>query len=133
MQKFVRSNEAIRSWVRGFVLHIITGLAAVATHYGLMWALLKTGSDPVLASSSGFLAGALIRFLLSYKHVFSPTIGIPSALSRFVLALAMQLLFNALLLGLLIGIGAGVWLAQVLVTALLTVANYMIYRLWVFR
>lgn len=129
----MRNSEAVKSWARGFVLHIITGLAAVAAHYSLMWILLRTDAEPVLASSSGFLAGALVRFLLSYRHVFSPTIGVPSSLLRFVATLAMQMLVNALLLGFLIRAEAGVWLAQVLVTGLLTLANYMIYRLWVFR
>ena len=132
MQEFVRKWGGIKSWAHGFALHIITGLAAVAVHYSLMWFTIKLGAVPVVASSSGFLAGALVRFLLSYRHVFSPTIGAPTALFRFVAALALQMMANALLLGLLIQMNIGVWSAQIVATAVLTVVNYMIYRLWVF-
>jgi putative flippase GtrA len=126
-------STEVRSWIRGFVLHVITGFVAVAAHYSLMWLVLQSSAAPVAASSIGFLAGALVRFRLSYTRVFAPTIGVSSALIRFVAALGMQMAANALLLALLIGLGIDVWLAQVAVTVLLTVANYLVYRLWVFR
>ena len=125
--------EVFQSWTRGFTLHLVTGLVAVMAHYSLMWLVLKMGADPVLASSSGLLAGALVRFLLSYVHVFSPTIGVPTALLRFIAALMLQMIANALLLEFFIRIGMGVWSAQVVATVVLTASNYMIYRLWVFR
>lgn len=123
----------MRGWISGFSLHVITGVFAVVAHYSLMWLVLRVDAEPVVASSIGFTAGALVRFQLSYTRVFSPTIGIPSAALRFVFALACQMLANALLLAALIQTGMNLWASQVVVTVLMTVGNYLIYRLWVFR
>lgn len=123
----------MRGWISGFSLHVITGVFAVVAHYSLMWLVLRVDAEPVVASSIGFTAGALVRFQLSYTRVFSPTIGIPSAALRFVFALSCQMLANAAFLAILIRLGVGLWLAQVIVTIALTVGNYLLYRLWVFR
>lgn len=127
------NQNLIRSWIGGFSLHVITGVFAVAAHYSLMWLVLRVDAAPVMASSAGFIAGALVRFQLSYTRVFSPTIGVHSAGVRFVFALACQMLANALLLAALIQVEINLWVAQVIVTVLMTVGNYLIYRLWVFR
>jgi putative flippase GtrA len=120
-------------WFLGFVLHVVTGFAAVAAHYCLMWLLLHYGMSALPASAIGFLAGATTRFIFSYVKIFSPSKAIPVTLVRFVAALGLQLLANMLLLDVFLSVGLSVWVAQVATTILLTVANYLVYRLWVFR
>jgi putative flippase GtrA len=120
-------------WLHSFSLHVATGFAAVAAHYALMYVALHGGLAPVAASGVGFCAGALVRFAFSYAHIFSPTAGVPAASLRFAVALGAQLLANSALLGALTGAGIAVWPAQIATTVLLTFANYVVYRLWVFR
>jgi putative flippase GtrA len=127
------SGSGLIHWLHSFSLHLVTGFAAVAAHYALMYALLRAGLAAVPASAIGFLAGALTRFVLSYAHVFSPTSGVHSAGVRFVVAIAAQLAANSALLAALTQAGMSVWPAQVLTTVLLTVVNYLVYRWWVFR
>lgn len=127
------SGSGLAHWIHTFSLHVITGFAAVAAHYALMYALLRAGLPPVPASAIGFLAGALTRFVLSYAHIFAPTRGVHVAGVRFVIAIAAQLAANSALLAALTQAGVPVWPAQVLTTVLLTVANYLVYRWWVFR
>ncbi len=119
------------NWSAGFVAHVITGAMATGAHYLVMWALLKAGLDPLLASSTGFVAGAVSRFFLSYFHVFAPRSSVPAAAGRFVLALAVQMLLNGLFLSGLMHL-LPLWWAQVVTTAILTVFNYVLHRLWVF-
>ena len=119
--------------ITNFSLHVLTGFAAVAVHYGALYALLKVGVPPLLASGIGFCGGALTRFALAYWRVFSPSHGLTIAGRRFVVALAAQAAANTALLALLLGIGLDVWPAQVITTVVLTFANYAVYRLWVFR
>lgn len=126
-------SETLRDWVRRFILHVLTGFLAVAAHYSLMWLLLHGGMAAVPASTLGFVAGAATRFLLSYLHVFSPSDAMPATLFRFLLALGFQMLANMALLDGLLRLGLGLWAAQVATTIILTFANYVIYRLWVFR
>ena len=116
-----------------FGLHVATGFIAVGVHYGAMWLFLRAGLPPVAASASGFVAGALARFALSYFGVFAPSKGMAVAGWRFVLAILLQLGLNSALLSLLLAAGLGVWHAQVIATVALTVVNFIVYRLWVFR
>jgi putative flippase GtrA len=116
-----------------FGLHVATGFIAVAAHYGSMWLFLRGGLGPVAASASGFVAGALARFALSYFGVFVPSKGMAVAGWRFVLAILLQLALNSALLSLLLAAGLGVWYAQVIATIALTFLNFVVYRLWVFR
>jgi putative flippase GtrA len=128
-----RPGNDLLHWIHSFVLHVLTGFFAVAAHYALMYALVQAGVSGVLASSVGFAAGALTRFALSYWRVFLPTRGVTAASSRFVVAVGLQLLANGVLLAGLIEFGLSLWPAQVAATIIVTFANYLAYRLWVFR
>ena len=119
--------------IANFSLHVLTGFAAVAVHYGVMYALLALGLPPLAGSAIGFCGGALTRFTLSYWRVFAPSHGLTIAGRRFVVALAAQALANTSLLALLLAAGLSVWPAQIATTILLTFVNYAVYRLWVFR
>lgn len=120
-------------WVRSFFLHVVTGFVAVAGHYGVMWVLLSFGTHALVASTGGFVVGAAIRYVLSYFHVFSPSDGIPATFARFLVSLAIQLIGNLVILDTLLQIWPHVWLAQATTTVLMTIVNYLMYRLWVFR
>jgi putative flippase GtrA len=127
------SGSGLLHWLHSFSLHVVTGFAAVAAHYASMYLLIRSGLPPVPASALGFLAGAATRFVLSYAHIFAPTRGVTTAGARFIVAVAAQLAANSALLAALTQRGIDVWPAQVLTTILLTVANYLVYRWWVFR
>jgi putative flippase GtrA len=119
--------------IANFSLHVLTGFAAVAVHYAILYALLQFGVQPLIASGIGFCGGAATRFTLAYFRVFTPTHGLTIAGQRFVVVLGLQMLANTALLGALLATGIGVWPAQIATTILLTFANYAAYRLWVFR
>jgi len=119
--------------ITNFSLHVLTGFAAVAIHYGVLYGLLKLGVAPLAASAIGFCGGALTRFALSYWRVFSPSHGLTIAGRRFVIAIVLQAAANTALLALLLSLGVGVWPAQIATTVVLTFVNYAAYRLWVFR
>lgn len=126
-------RDALFSEARRFTLHVVTGFAAVAAHYGAMAALLAAGFPPVPASSLGFAAGAIVRFTLAYRHVFDPTLPVAHSGLRFAIALGAQALANAALLSAGLALGIPTWPAQLGTTILMTFANYAAYRLWVFR
>jgi putative flippase GtrA len=126
-------GSGVLHWLHSFSLHVVTGFAAVAAHYALMYAMLRAGLAAVPASAVGFGAGALTRFALSYAHIFTPSAGVHRAGLRFAVVIAVQLLANSALLGALTRGGIDVWPAQVATTIALTFANYLAYRWWVFR
>ncbi|MFT3820576.1 MAG: GtrA family protein [Rubrivivax sp.] len=122
-----------RDWTWRFVLHVATGVLAVAVHYALMALAMRSGLQPVAASACGFIGGAVTRFYTAYFHVYASSAGMRAALPRFLLALAVQFVANALLLDLLLAAGMPVWWAQAVTTVVLTFAVYLVYRLLVFR
>ncbi|HJU21804.1 MAG TPA: GtrA family protein [Casimicrobiaceae bacterium] len=126
-------GSGLAHWLHSFSLHVVTGFAAVFVHYALMYAAMRGGVTPVPASALGFSAGAATRFVLSYAHIFRPTRGVPTAGARFVVAIAAQLAANSALLAAFTDSGVAVWPAQVATTIVLTFANYLVYRWWVFR
>lgn len=117
---------------RTFSLHTVTGVLSVLVHYVTMWALGRTGTTPVAASMAGFLAGAVVKFGLSFQHVFPTDQKWQHSAIRFAVAIGIQAVLNWLLLRTGLRLGLTVWAAQVLTTGLLVVINYVIYRYWVF-
>jgi len=120
-------------WHIQFLQHLVTGAAATAAHYAVMWLCLTVYLPPALATSIGFVAGATTRFLFSYFHIFIPARAVANALPHFLLALSLQMALNAALLTLFLSAGLPVWPAQLLTTGLLTVFNFLCYKFWVFK
>jgi putative flippase GtrA len=129
----IEKQHVIQDWIVRFARHVLTGVFAVLVHYGLMSLALRADAAPLVATSIGFIGGAIVRFLTAYFHVFAPSESVTFALPRFILALSAQWALNALMLSGLMGAGLNVWVAQVTTTILLTFVNYLVYRLWVFR
>lgn len=116
-----------------FFWHIVTGFVATGAHYGLMAIVLTWISSAILASSVGFMAGALTRFLTAHKIVFQGNRLFWPTVLRFMISLLVQLLLNAALLRLLLLAIDNLWLSQVIATGLMVVLNFIIYKTWVFR
>ena len=137
VRKFLRrpapGGGGLLHWLHSFTLHVVTGFLAVAAHYSIMYGFVRAGVAGVPASAIGFVGGGLTRFALSYWHIFSPSRGVKVASVRFVLVIAVQLAANSALLAGLLDLGMSLWPAQVATTIALTFANYLAYRLWVFR
>jgi len=126
-------HVTILEWFTSFSLHVLTGIAAVVAHYSLMWVLLQAGTQALIASSMGFTLGGITRYMLSFFTVFSPTASVPVTVIRFIVALAGQMTANVAILYIIVNAGMQVWTAQVITTISLTFANYIVYRLWVFK
>ncbi len=122
----------LQSLLANFVLHCVTGAVAVLVHYSLMYLALAIGATALIASSIGFLGGAISRFFLSYHQVFNPSRPRSSAAVHFVVSLGIQFVLNGVVLSGFLAIGIAVWPAQIATTILLTIVNYAMYRLWVF-
>jgi putative flippase GtrA len=129
----LRSRALLLDWIKRFVLHVVTGFAAVAVHYAVMWLLLRGETNALIASSVGFAGGALTRFLTAYYNVFEPTQQVRATVPKFLAALLAQGVLNSLFLTGLMETGISLWYAQIATTVAMTFLNYIVYRLWVFR
>ena len=109
-------------------------MPATGTHYGVMIALVSWANVPeVAASSLGFLAGACVKYPLNYWAVFASRQRHRVALRRFVIALAVSFVLNALLFAILLqALDVHYMVSQVLTTGAVLVVNYLLARYWVF-
>ena len=131
--KDVITSRSGAGWKTQFLQHLITGVAAMAGHYIVMWLVLSVYFFPVFASTCGFFVGATTRFFFSYFHIFEPERDVVNAVPHFILALALQMVINAGLLALFVSWGVPVWPAQLTTTVLLAGFNFLMYKFWVFK
>lgn len=117
-----------------FPVFLVVGLLATATHYIVLWVGISTFQlKAVIASSVGFLFGALLNYLLNYYWTFNASQKHKVAIIRFLCMLFLSGVLNAFILGALISIGIALWLSQVSATVLLVALNYSLSKTWIFR
>ena len=120
---------------RSFPVYVGSGGIATASHYAVTVVAVELLSvAPVLATSIGFLVGAIVKYWLNYAVAFQSRARHAAAMTRFALMLALMLGLNTLLFALLErGLGLHYLLAQAITTILLIPPGYVVSRQWVFR
>jgi len=120
---------------RSFTMYVVSGFASVATHYAFaIFAVEVLGWRALLATSAGFMVGAITKYLMNYFLAFASDAPHLKAIPRF--AVMLLILFAAN--------GAIFWtlhehyalhymVAQVITTAVLVPVGYLVNRWWVFR
>lgn len=113
-----------------------TGVGAVGTagHY-LTLILFVEGfnTDPVIATSLGFVVGALINYILNYKYTFASDSPHGRTLVRFFIVALVGALVNSgiMYLGATL-LDFNYLLIQLLATAIVLLQNFVLNRLWTF-
>lgn len=117
-----------------FAGYVAAGFAATGTHYVVMVLLVSQAQLPeVVASSIGFLAGALVKYPLNYWAVFASEQAHAVAIPRFILGLAIGFALNALVFALLLrALDVHYMVSQVLTTGTVLFVNYLLARYWIF-
>ena len=57
----IEKQPFMQDWLVRFARHVLTGLLAVLVHYGLMSLALRADTAPLIATSIGFIGGAIVR------------------------------------------------------------------------
>jgi putative flippase GtrA len=120
--------------LRRFLLYAVAGVAATATHYAVMIAMVQWASWPeVLATCVGFLAGACVKYPLNYWGVFASRQRHRVAMTRFAIALAVSFALNAALFAILLrALDVHYMVSQVITTGVVLFVNYLLARYWIF-
>ena len=127
-----------RASLRRFLTYALVGVAGTAGHYAFLLTAVSLGlMTPVPASVVGALVGALINFVLNALVTFRADgqrhLAWHTA-ARFFATAALAAAANGILMALLVnGLGLDYRLAQLMVTALLLCATYLINARWTFR
>lgn len=96
------SPSSISSGVQ-FVRYAAVGAIGTGLHYAAMFSLIAAFAvEPVMASTSGAILGALANYALNHRFTFRSTASHQVAMPRFLLIATIGFGLNALLLGLLL-------------------------------
>lgn len=124
----------IRSFLP-FLRFTVWGAIGTGVQYATLAALVEfAAADPVLASSLGFLLGAITNYYLNYEFTFYSTQPHTVALPKFIMIASAGFLLNGSIVALLSHVIPLYYLvAQFIATGLVTVWNYTANRSWTFR
>ncbi len=124
--------NGLRRQVSAFV-----GVGAVAAivHYGLLVALVETGSaGPVPATLAGYVGGGLVSYGLNRRHTYRSDRPHGEAGWRFAVVAGVGFALTGLVMHVLTGILLAPYLpAQVLTTGLVLVWSFLAHKWWTFR
>lgn len=127
----IRSDARI---IRQFLAFTGVGAVGTAGHY-LTLILLVEGFnvDPVIATSLGFVVGALINYILNYKYTFASTSPHGRTLLRFLIVALVGALVNSGIMYLGTTVFSFNYLViQVIATAIVLLQNFILNRIWTF-
>jgi putative flippase GtrA len=120
-----------------FVLYAAMGAAGTAAHYALLVTAVSMGMmAPVQASVAGALVGAVVNFVLNAAVTFrgrDSHFALGTATRFFATAGVAALVNGAAMAVLVEGLRIDYRLAQLMVTAALLCATYLVNAMWTFR
>lgn len=118
-----------------FLLFAVVGAAGTGGHYFVLILLVQLFHvTPVVASSIGFMVGAVINYALNYKITFRSNARHLVAVRRFfTVALVGAVINSAIVWG---GIHFAMMpylIAQVIATAVVLIINFALNKIWTFN
>ena len=112
---------------------IISGGSSTLLHYITMGLLIFLGMDAIWATSIGAVSGAVYNYVLQYYYTFRSQRKHRHSLYAYLAASVLAWLSNLLLFMLFHKIlEAGIIIAQLLTTSIVTLQNFIIYKKLVF-
>lgn len=119
---------------QGIFLRFAMVGAGVGLCYVLLYlSFLALGLFQPLANLAAFLAAVLLQYVAQTSWTFRRPLGLPNQISRFLFTISIGLLVSALITG---KIGLALnwpdWISAVVVTVVLPLQNYLLFRVWVF-
>ncbi len=120
---------------RQFLSYVGVGAVGTGCHYLTLLALVNRAHlDPVLATSGGFVVGAIFNYFANYHLTFRSRQGHAGTMRRFFLVAAAGLAVNAGVMALVHReLELHYMVSQVLATGAVVVLTYLANRAWTFR
>jgi putative flippase GtrA len=128
-------SPAHRTTVRSFLLYAAVGLIGTAVQYLILVVLVQHRStDPILASATGFLGGAIVNYFANYYITFSSSKSHSRTLVQFLLVAFGGLLVNTAVMGMLTrALHTHYLIGQILASGAVLAVTFLVNRQWTFR
>ncbi|MES2998154.1 MAG: GtrA family protein [Pseudomonadota bacterium] len=116
-----------------FSRFFIVGGSSAIIQFAILIGLVEIFSvRPILASSFGYLGGALLNYLLNHYFTFRSALPHRQALFRFSLNSLFGLILNFYMMNFLL-VYYSYLLSQILTSIVILLWNFIIHRCWTFR
>jgi len=123
-----------RGTIAQFLLFAGVGAIGTLGHYTILILLAQIWAvDPVFASSIGFIAGALINYILNYHFTFQSDRRHAEALTKFLIVATIGAGFNGTIMY--IGVentNINYLVIQIFATCAVLLWNFVVNKLWTF-
>lgn len=115
---------------------VFAGVGAIGTlgHYLTLIVLVEIAAmQPVLASTAGFVVGALINYVLNYRYTFNSSKPHRQALLQFFIVAIIGAVLNSLIMYIgTVTLTLNYLLAQIIATGLVLIQNFILNKTWTF-
>ena len=120
--------------IRQFLSFAAIGAVGTAGHYTTLVICVELLTiRPIIASTLGFIVGAVINYFLNYHLTFRSQKKHTEALSKFMIAATVGMFINMAIMSLALKVLMLYYLlSQVLATALVLIWNFSINKVWTF-
>ncbi len=123
-----------RHVTRQFLIFASVGAVGTAGHYATLVVLVELLSlDPVIASTFGFTAGALINYVLNCKYTFVSNKPYTETIIKFFIVAVIGAIVNSIIMY----VGTSLLeinylLAQIIATGVVLLQNFFLNKVWTF-
>lgn len=127
------SNSA-GTMLRQFMTFAALGVVGTMAHYVTLFVCVEAfGLDPVLASTVGFVVGALVNYYLSRAYVFRSSVSHVTGVPKFFTVAIIGMILNASIMSLIMFlIKTHYIVAQLIATGFVLIWNFFGNRFWTF-
>ena len=120
--------------IKQFILFSGIGAIGTAGHYATLIILVEAlGVAPLIASTLGFVVGALINYFLNYYYTFASNQSHRATMLKFAVVAMVGAITNSAVMHIALGwFGWYYLLAQVIATIWVLLWNFIANKLWTF-
>lgn len=117
-----------------FKRFVLVGTFATCVQYLLLYLQVHwAGINPVLASSLGFLVGAVVNYLFNYHYTFRSNHRHGPSILKFMVVASIGLALNTTIMQAMVTNGWHYFIAQMLATVIVLLWNFTGNTIWTFR
>lgn len=115
--------------------YVVVGVVSLAVDLGVLWILHGLlGLWLPAAAAISFLSSFIVNFGLNQRWTFNATTGsTPVQLVRYTILVVVNTVVTAVLVTAITSTGLDYLFAKLIVVGILTVTNFVLMRVWVFR
>jgi len=117
-----------------FIAFAVLGVVGTAVHYSILVLLVQVYyTSPIIASTIGFVGGAVTNYLLNYYVNFKSKKEHIYVFPKFIAIATIGMVINGLIMSILLYFGLHYLLCQIISTSMVLLWNFVCNYFWSFK